>query len=272
MSFFRDEYIKAKREQRLGSVSVRPDRIAYRVLVLFVALAIGIFLVAANLSYEENVDCHGIIANAEVDKIVSLPIQESKVVRWYVKPGDLIAPGTVLVQVHSSSAENSDVFVGSLNTRAYFEPEPSDEGASVFSIASTVGGVVSKRFVLEGASSNYGRPLASIVPEDRKLGANVLVPVRAIRSVSINERLMLKGWQSAGKSVYAKVVAISDAPLAPLELSTLLGVPPPPERQYLVSMELEDGEAGLVAGQDVTLRVPLNRQSLISWLARFRRN
>lgn len=269
MSLFREQYAKYKREQRLGTVNVRADRFAVKIAIVFVLISLGFAIFIATLKYDDYLDCRGVVESGGNLRVVSSPLPESTLLEWYVGLGDAVAPGSVIAQVKAGVKQREDFIVNSLNVRAYYEPDLSSSDFAIFSIASAEGGVVYKRFINEGARVGFARPLISVGTRGGGTSVSMLVPVRAVGALAINDRFVVRSWPSGDRKVQARVVSISERPMGPVEVSALFGINPPNERQYIVSLKVEE-EGRLMIGEDVAVRLVASKKSLFSWVAKFR--
>jgi membrane fusion protein len=136
-------------------------------------------------------------------------------------------------------------------------------------------GIVSTLLVKPGQHVAAGQSLLSILPQNSKLQAQLLVPSSAIGFVSPGNRVVLRyqayPYQKFGQQ-YGRVVQVSRSALSPAEEASLLGqkVATP---LYRVLVELDHqtidayGEAeALKPGMAVSADILLDRRSLWQWV------
>ncbi|GHA74990.1 HlyD family secretion protein [Cognatilysobacter bugurensis] len=100
------------------------------------------------------------------------------------------------------------------------------EARGALTINAPVAGVVATLLAKPGQSIQAGQPLLTVLPDDSKLEADLLVPSRAIGFVAPNDRVLLRyqayPYQKFGHHL-GRVVRISRSALSPSESTTLLG-------------------------------------------------
>lgn len=144
-------------------------------------------------------------------------------------------------------------------------------------LVSPVTGTVATQIANVGQTVQVGQAIATIVPGEGKLVAQILVPSQAMRSVTPNARVVIRyrayPYQQFGHAI-GKISMISNSALTTLEQSTLTGTESSGEQRYRVLIELEQQtvdvggrQEPLKSGMTFEADILGERRRLISWLA-----
>lgn len=143
-------------------------------------------------------------------------------------------------------------------------------------VAAPVSGVVATQLARPGQAVQAGQPLFSVLPEEGRLEAELLVPSRAVGFISPGDRVMLRyhafPYQKFGHQ-QGTVARISRSALGPGELAALSGTTQAPEPFYRVTVALP-AQGVLAYGQAEPLRPGMlldadilgDERRLIEWL------
>lgn len=115
------------------------------------------------------------------------------------------------------------------------------ETRGALAINAPVTGVVATRIVKPGQAIQAGQPLLSVLPDDGRLEAELLVPSRAIGFIDPGDRVLMRfqayPYQKFGHQE-GRVAQISRSALSAAELSALLGSSASQEPLYRVTVTL----------------------------------
>jgi len=117
-------------------------------------------------------------------------------------------------------------------------------------------GIVSAVLVKQGQVVTSGQTLATMLPDDARLQARIMLSSRAIGFIRPGQRVVLRyqsyPWQKFGQQ-YGTVLAISKSALSPQEVSTITGDNQVKESMYQVKVTL-DHQTVMAYGKQANLR------------------
>jgi len=115
------------------------------------------------------------------------------------------------------------------------------EARGALAISAPVAGVVATQIVKPGQAIQAGQPLLSVLPDDGRLEAELLVPSRAIGFIEPGDRVLLRyqafPYQKFGHQL-GEVTQISRSALSSSELNALVGRSSDRESLYRVTVKL----------------------------------
>lgn len=136
-------------------------------------------------------------------------------------------------------------------------------------------GIVATLLVKPGQNVASGQPVLSVLPQDSKLEAQLLVPSNAIGFVAPGNRVVLRyqayPYQKFGQQ-YGKVAQVSRSALSPAEAASLLGQNiATPLYRVLVALDRQNIDAygkaeALKPGMALNADILLDRRSLWQWV------
>lgn len=288
---FREEALEAKRNERLGTISLATPLgfFWWAFIALALATAAILLLVFGHYTRHERVSGR-LVPNAG---LLTLSSQTTGIVsRTLVYEGDVVDAGQPLLeerqpwdikqQLIKLQAQLADVTLKMKAARFRGQLTQLDaELEQRLALKSTVlrapsSGLVSNLLVKAGQLVASGQPLVSILPKGSKLQAQLFVPSNVVGLLRPGSQVVLRyeafPYKQFGQQ-YGKIIHVSYRPLTPFETAALARQRPntsTPLYEVRVSLDRQELDAfgrvePLVPGMALSGDISLGRTSLWSW-------
>jgi len=272
---FREEFIRARRQDSLGTVSLSFRKGVAIAAIAFLVGSALVILAICFVSYSHYETVSGYVAEQQSKSAISSPLPASFVVsELFLKEGDKLTPGKAIASVIFESDVSGGAFSASANS-FYFIPDRSvRDGKRLAIISSTISGMVENLLVREGGSISPMQPIMTASTSPQHIYFQMLVPGAVVSSFAVGSPLLVtvSDVQDHQYSHVSGVVKrISRSAMSPMEVSAFFGMPPPPSQRYIVEVGLKRplSEAQIKAirpGMNAVVSIKTKERTLVSWL------
>ncbi|WP_337054699.1 hypothetical protein [Pseudoxanthomonas sp. USHLN014] len=242
--------------------------------VSFAISSLLIVVAIFNVRYSQYERAVGYVAERHPKSIVASPLPtNTSVNEIFVQQGDSLIPGKAIASVVPDKDLPKNQFSANANS-FFFAPQVKDSAEKSVIISSTVAGRVDNILVREGASLSPMQPLVTISTAEPRTYFQILAPGSVVSHLEVGSdiSISISDINESDLAGYRGVVTrISHVGMSPMEVSSLLGIPPPPGPRYLIEVDPKtalnvEQQRVVRPGMSVLASIKTRERTLASWI------
>lgn len=275
---FRPEYIRARSQEAMGTLSVNPTRAVSFAALGSALVSILMIVLLANLPYTRVATLAGQLTRGGNSVLVQSsfngPVQ---VIDVLVLEGDRTIPGTELMRVRSQeeSPDRLDSISGNFLVEEHGANGFTDRSFTLIAIR---GGAIEAVMIRPGQFVAPGQPMLTVRQEQGSLSVMTYVPSKALRGFEEGKEVSIRVDafpQQRFGTLHGIVKKVGDSSLNPYQVAEKLGTAPPSEPMFRVDVDIDTDQeflrrikSPLKSGMKVEMDVPVESGTMMSWLLR----